>query len=252
MIIVGNVLRAVFMIYMLVRYLSKLKLKFKNREGAANILAEILKPKLKNLTSDYHEKPGIVVIGVPRGGLIIADIVANRLLADIDIIIAMKIGSPHSKEIAIGSVAEDGTVYIDQKQIDKLQVSDDYIKKEIFEVKEEITERANTLRRMFTKDCCKIKDKIVILVDDGSATGATVICAARALKKNVPKKLIIAVPVAPSNVMNLLKEEADLVVVITVPSSSDFMTVGQYYEDFSPVNNTEINKIVDKRKTIHI
>jgi predicted phosphoribosyltransferase len=212
--------------------------KFRDRADAGRILAE-------RLTQEASNKP-TVVLGIPRGGVILADIVATRLGTDFDIVIPRKLGAPTNEELAIGAVMEDGTSYINRYLTDALRVPQDYIEKEKARQIEEIARRAATYRKRGMP--YGIAGKRVILVDDGIATGATVIASARWVKKHGPASLTVAVPVAPIQSVEVLEHESDRVLPIETPR--DFASVGQFYEEFSPVSDDEIRAIMRARKLL--
>ena len=237
----------------------KFQLKFKDRAAAGNILAEILKD---GLNKEKLEK-SIVVLGIPRGGVVTADVVARKLtssslpslanaaVVDFDIIVPRKLTDPDNKEQAIGAVMEDGTTYLDQELISMLQITPDYIEKEKAEQIQEIRRRI-TLYSINTtiNHYERLKGKTVILVDDGAATGATLMAAARWLKrKHAPKRLLIAVPVAPKDTVKLLKQEADAVEVVTSPSSI-FRSVEQFYQDFRQIPDDKVMAILRDRNLL--
>ena len=237
----------------------KFQLKFKDRAAAVNILAEILKDRLNKEKLEEC----IVVLGVPRGGVVTADIVARKLtssslassantaVVDFDIIVPRKLTDPDNKEQSIGAVMEDGTTYLDEELISMLQVTPDYIDKEKAEQIQEIRRRITLYSINTTINHYEhLKGKTAILVDDGAATGATIIAAARWLKKNHnPKRLIIAVPVAPNDTVKLLKQEADAVEVVTSPSSI-FRSVEQFYQDFRQVPDDRVMAILRDRNML--
>ncbi len=144
----------------------------------ADILGESLKGRVKN----REEQKTAVVLGIPRGGVITADIVAKKLYTPFfDIIIPRKLTDPDNKEQGIGAIMEDGTTYIDQQLINDLQISSEYVEKEKLEQIQEIKRRTALYRNDPTRkdffSSSFLKDKTVILVDDGAATGATIIAA---------------------------------------------------------------------------
>jgi putative phosphoribosyl transferase len=150
---------------------------------------------------------------------------------------------------------EDGTTYLNDILVKELEVSQEYIEKEKEDQILEIKRRSllyrgkdYTAREVYNI----INGKTVILVDDGAATGATVIAAARWIKKtNNPRgRLIIAVPVAPKETLNLLKKEADSIEVITSPSTSNFKSVEQYYQSFEPVTDQQVIQIMMRKTNI--
>jgi putative phosphoribosyl transferase len=232
---------------------SKLQLKFKDRAAAATILASVLKDTLRNTLSqtpaynkEQKKEEGIIVLGIPRGGVIIADVVARKLSAEFDIIIGRKLCSPDSKENAIGAIAEDGTIgYLNQSLINSLQIPSAYIKKEKSDQLKEIKRKDAMYRDRTTgRRRLKLKGRTVILVDDGIATGATITAAIRWIKRQEPKDLIVAVPVVPKQIVNLLKKEAiDAIQFITSPSSN-FISVGQFYQNFDPITDEQVIAIM--------
>jgi putative phosphoribosyl transferase len=198
----------------------------------------------------------LVVFGLPRGGVITADVIAQKLNASFDILIPRKIAAPHNQELAIGAVMEDGTTYLNDKLIRMLEISSEYIDKVKSEQIVEIKRRSLLYRNKSIEDnsslthdiISKSKSKTVILADDGAATGATLIAAARWIRnKNLPTKLLIATPVAPKDVISLLKTEADHVEVIIAPSNYSFKSVGQYYQSFEQVPDEQVTEIMRKR-----
>jgi len=138
------------------------------------------------------------------GFAVVADPIAEKLNADLDIIVSRKLRSPHNSENAIGALMHDGSVFLDTSSL-KTQhnISDEYIATEILKQKKEIERRLRVYRPNNRE--CKMKDRMVILVDDGIATGATAIAAARWIEKHKPRRLIIASPVAPKQVVKSLK-----------------------------------------------
>lgn len=208
-------------------------MKFRDRVDAGNQLAERL------------EKAGYspaIVLGIPRGGVVLADIVAKRLNADFDIVIPRKLGAPENEELAIGAVMEDGTSYINRYIVNALRIQQDYIEHEKAHQAEEIRRRSAMYRKPGGYD---IAGKNAILVDDGIATGATVIASARWARKHRPSRLIVAVPVAPPQSVEVLEQEADFVVVLHTPR--DFASVGQFYEEFAPVSDDQVMQIMRSR-----
>jgi len=225
--------------------LNRFQLKFKDRIWAANVLAESLKDIIKKETRNKNE---LVVLGIPRGGVIIASVIATKLDASLDIIIPRKLRAPHNEEVAIGSIMEEGIAYLSTDLVKTLDISSEYIEKEKAEQIEEIRRRTALYRQQQANLQSKSSSQsTVIIADDGAATGATIIIAARWIRKNHnPKKLIIAVPVVPKQVVKLLKNEADYVETITTPSTSSFKSVSQYYQDFTEVTDQQVIDILSK------
>jgi predicted phosphoribosyltransferase len=240
---------------------KKFQFKFKDRTNAANILAAALEDFLeKEERGREGERKNIliVVLGIPRGGVIIADIVAKKLKAsDFDIVLPRKLRIPHNEEAAFGAIMEDGTVYLDDRLVKDLDISAEYIEKEKNLQLQEIERRKSLYRNTSKQQERQLENKIdddktivVILTDDGAASGATVIAAARSIRKknsiNNAKELIIALPVAPKETVELLRKEAavDHVEVVTAPSF--FNSVGQFYQNFQPVSDEQVVEIIRK------
>jgi putative phosphoribosyl transferase len=217
-------------------------LKFRDRIDAAEILAERLTESFNNLKINRQEA---VIVGIPRGGVIIADIVARKLSTGFDIVIGRKLGAPENKELAIGAVMEDGTSYINRYLVDALLITQEYIEKQKLEQQNEIKRRKTLYRK--TSDY-EIEKRVVTLVDDGIATGATIIAAARWIRKQRPKLLLLAVPVAPSQTVHLLRQEADFTEVVASPDN--FNAVGEFYSNFDPVADENVIEVMKKRNLL--
>jgi putative phosphoribosyl transferase len=211
-----------------------LQIKFRDRIAAGEMLASVL---------GRYKNDKVTVIGIPRGGVIVADVVARKFSAtDLDIVVPRKLRTPGNSENAIGAVMQDGSVYLDADLVESLEVSNEYIEMEKAEQKKEI-DRRMALYRPQPREY-KFNDRTVILVDDGAATGATIIAAARWIRKQGPKQLIIAVPVAPHQILDSLKQKADIVQVVQSPSS--FQTVEDFYHDFSAVADEHVIMIMEE------
>jgi len=226
---------------------SAFQIRFKDRLSAANILAATLQDRIGK---DLKVKENIVILAIPRGGIIVADIVAKKLKIDtFDILIPRKLTDIDNKEQAIGAIMEDGTTYIDEELVSDLQLTAEYIASEKENQLKEIKRRKSLYREVDAPYDEIINNRMVILIDDGAASGATVIVVARWLKKNFNiKKLIIALPVVPKKNLELLERESDLVVSVTTPSKY-FHYVGQYYQNFSPVDDSIVIQILNSRKS---
>jgi putative phosphoribosyl transferase len=213
------------------------QIKFRDRFAAGQILASML-GKYKD---DLH---GVTVLGIARGGVVVADSIAEKLNADLDIIVSRKLRSPHNSENAIGAIMQDGSIYLDTPSL-KIQqdISDEYVTMEKLEQKKEIQRRL-MLYRPNNREY-KIKDRTVIIVDDGIATGATAIVAARWIRKHKPRRLIIASPVASKQVIKSLKNEADHIEIIRKPSN--FKAVEQFYQYFDAISDDQILQIAKRR-----
>ncbi len=213
-------------------------MKFRDRHEAGSILAE-------RLARDQSPQPSLV-LGIPRGGVVLADIVAKRMNADFDIVIPRKLGAPDNQELAIGAVMEDGTAYTNTYLINALRLPPAYVEEEMRRQVEEIKRRYLAYRKQGLP--YNIAGKRAILVDDGIATGATIIASARWLRKRNPGSIVIAVPVAPSQSVAVLEQEADSVIAIHTPR--DFAAVGEFYEEFTSVSDDEVMEIMRARNLL--
>jgi putative phosphoribosyl transferase len=217
-----------------------LQMTFKDRASAASILSSILKDEIKTKKKDRQEQ--ILTLGIPRGGIVVADVVAQKLNTDFDIVIPRKLRAPDNIENSIGAIMPDGSVYLDTLRVRWLKVSAEFIEKEKAEQLQEIVRRTALYRPDNLE--YNITDKTIILVDDGVASGATLIPAARWIRKQQPKRLIIAAPVASEQAAELLKKEADRLKFIITPSN--LITINQFYRNFDPVTDAQVIDILKK------
>lgn len=176
------------------------------------------------------------VLGIPRGGVVVAAEVADLLAAPLDVIVPRKLRAPENPELAIGAVAHDGTIYIDPSLEGMFGADATYLKEEVRRQQEEILRRMLVYRG--TQAYPDLTKFTACVVDDGIATGSTMIAAIRAVRRMNCAKIIAAVPVAPSDGVQRLQEEADEVVCLHVPIV--FYAVGQFYEDFAQTTDEEV------------
>lgn len=221
---------------------------FKDRIQAAEELAEEIKSYLTSIgiSEGTEESKLLIVLAIPRGGVITGDVVASRLRCDMDIIVSRKIGAEYNSELAIGALLPDGTYFINERIANMLNTSKVYIDKQVKVQKKEIERRLIEFRgdKEYGN---KLNAKIVVLVDDGIATGSTIIAAARWIKeKHNCKRLIIAVPIAPAtnDTIDKLDEIADKVIILSI--TREFYAVGQFYENFDQVEDKEVKEIMKK------
>jgi putative phosphoribosyl transferase len=226
------------------RIIDRFQLKFKDRETAGNILGESLKNSINK-----EERKNALVLGIPRGGVIIGWTIANKLSCDFGIIIPRKLRAPNNQELAIGGLMEDGTTYLNESLVKVLDISPEYIKKEKLDQLEEIRRRTQLYSgKKFNWNQNDLSEKTVILADDGAATGATIIVAARYLKANKnPQKVIIAIPISPKGTISTLKNEGiDQIEVITSPQNRNFVSIEQYYQNFEQLSDKQVIDIIQQ------
>jgi putative phosphoribosyl transferase len=219
---------------------------FQDRIDASKRLAKkLLWLKQDQLKEERDRRQqSIVILAIPRGGVIIGDVIATELDAKLDIIVSRKIGAPDNPELAIGAVMPDGSYFLNQRLVNMLNVPQEYIQIQAHEQIKEIDRRLMAYRGSKEYDN-EFERKAVVLVDDGIATGATMTASAKWIKnKQQCKRLVIAVPVAPAEVLDDLNQVADEVIVLYTPEP--FIAIGRFYEDFAQVSDNEVKEIMRK------
>jgi putative phosphoribosyl transferase len=217
---------------------------FQNRIDAGEKLAKRLSWLKQDQLKEERSQQSIIILAIPRGGVIIGDVIASELDAKLDIVVSRKIGAPNNPELAIGAAMPDGSYFINQEIINILNIPEEYIQIQAHEQIKEIDRRLMSYRGSKEYDN-EFEDKIVVLVDDGIATGATMLASAQWIKnKQHCKKLVIAVPAAPREILDELNQVADEVIVLYSPLS--FEAVGLFYQDFSQVSDNEVKEIMKK------
>jgi predicted phosphoribosyltransferase len=217
---------------------------FKNRIDAGEKLAKKLSWLKQDRLKEERRQQSTVILAIPRGAVIIGDVIASEFDAKLDVVVSRKIGAPNNPELAIGAVMPDGSYFINQEIVNMLNIPEEYIQIQAHEQVKEIDRRLMSYRGSKKYDN-EFDDKIVVLVDDGIATGATMLASGHWIKnKQHCKKLVIAVPVAPRTILDDLNQVADEVIVLYSPLS--FEAVGQFYQDFSQVSDCEVKEIMKK------
>ena len=206
---------------------------FKNRLDAGR--------QLTNKLSKYKGKD-VIVLAIPRGGIIVGNEIAKAIDAKLDIIVPRKIGSPEDPEFAIGAVAPDGSTSLEEDVVRSYGISENYIKNKVKEEIQEIKRRMNTYRG--NKPFPKLKNKIVILVDDGVATGNTMIASVKFIKKQKPKKIVIAVPIAPSDFINKVSSMVNE--VISLKPLEPYYAISMHYISFEQTTDEEVIETLKK------
>ncbi len=209
--------------------------RYRDRTDAGRRLASAI--EASNLLED-GESP--LVLGVPRGGVPVAAEVANRFDAELDVLVAHKLGVPGNPEFAIGAVAEDGSRILDRRIIDRLGISDAYIEEETARQLREVERRARFLRR--GRDPISIDGRTCIVVDDGVATGSTLEASLRLVSNGGASRVIAAIPVGPPETIERLAGIVDAVVCPVRPRM--FYAVGAWYEDFTQVSDETVTRLL--------
>ncbi len=203
---------------------------FKNRQEAGKELSkELYKYKGKDL----------VVYALPRGGVVLGFEIAKELNAPLDIVIARKIGHPLNPEYAVCAITETGDMFCDEKE--KALLGQEWLEKEAEKQKQEAIRR----RKAYSEKHISAENKTAIIADDGIATGLTIKAAIKSLKKENPKKIIVAVPVAPHDIVEELKKDADEIIVLE-DAEYYLGSVGAYYDDFPQVSDKEVVDLLKK------
>lgn len=204
---------------------------FADRRDAGRQLA-------RPLLSLADENP--VVVGLPRGGVPVAAEIATALCARLEILTVRKLGAPQNPEHGIGAIAEDGTCVFDSEALTALGIGVGVLKPIVQREIEELRRRVVTYRG--NRPPARLEDQTVIVVDDGVATGVTDAAALRAVQRQHPRRLILAVPVCPPDSAARLSEEADELVCLAVPA--DLHGVSEWYQDFSQVPDREVKAAI--------
>jgi predicted phosphoribosyltransferase len=206
---------------------------FRDRVEAGAILATYL---------DAFRGNDALVLGIPRGGVPVAAEVARRLEAELNIVVARKLGAPGHEELAIGAVTANGGQYLNEEYIQALRVSPTYLDAVIAEQKAEAHRREETLRGSAPRPL--IAGRLVIVVDDGLATGATARAAVRSVRKQQPARLVLALPVGARESCQAMRSEVDDLICPSQPVN--FVAVGMWYEHFEPTTDGEVRRLVEE------
>jgi putative phosphoribosyl transferase len=207
-------------------------MRFEDRRDAGRQLAAQL--------TEYAGQPGVIVLGLPRGGVPVAAEVATRLGAPLDVMLVRKLGVPQHPELAMGAVAPGGVRVLSDDLIDDLGISSEAVERVTALERLELDRRDRAFRG--NRQPPAVQGRTVILVDDGLATGATMEAAVLALRAAAPAKIVVAVPVGAPDTCQRLARLADLVVCVSMPVP--FNAVGQWYRDFSQTTDAEVRRLL--------
>ena len=201
-----------------------------SRAAAGRQLAEAL--------TEYRRHPDLLILGLPRGGVPVASEIANHLNAELDVLIVRKLGCPHQEELAMGAIATGGIRVLN----DAFEVTPEVLR-EVTEAETLELERRESAYRG-PRPLPEIEGRVVILVDDGLATGATMRAAVAAIRQKSPAKIIVAVPVAPRETVRELQQQTNGVVCLMIPRV--FVGVGQFYRDFRQTTDEEVRDLLQR------
>lgn len=188
-----------------------------------------------------------MVLGLPRGGVVVAAEVARNLGGELDVLLVKKLRAPDNPELAIGAVHEDGRIFLNDEIVSSTGADADYIESE----RQTRVAEMNAQRRLYrnVKRSVSVSGRSVILVDDGLATGATMIAAVQSVAGERPAELIVAVPVGPLATIETIQRLAGVSAVLCLQSPVDFQGVGQFYRDFRQTTDAEVVEILKHENT---
>jgi putative phosphoribosyl transferase len=208
-------------------------LPFADRAEAGRVLAGKL--------SAYAGRDDVIVLGLPRGGVPVARVVAGTLRVPLDVVVVSKLGTPWNRELAMGAVAESGVQVLDLSIVKALCVSDRDIQEVVAAARKELECREESYRG--GRPPLELTGKTVIVVDDGIATGCSILAAIAAIRARNATRVVIAVPVAPASGCSSIRMEADEVVSVAEPEM--FLAVSQWYEDFSQISDEDVQRLLE-------
>jgi len=211
---------------------TALRLPFENRIQAGRLLAQAL--------AKYANRPDVIVLALPRGGVPVGFEVAQTIGASLDIMLVRKLGTPGHEELAMGAIASGGVSVLNSDLIARLHIGPELIEAATKIEQQELERREKAYRGDHPSPV--VQNRHVILVDDGLATGASMRAAVAALKQRHPASIVVAIPVAPPDTVEMLREEADKVICLAMPEP--FLAVGRWYEDFSQTSEDEVKSLL--------
>ncbi len=207
--------------------------RFPNRLAAGRLLGAAVAER-------YKGRPNVLVLGLPRGGVPVAHEVAAALGAPLDVFIVRKLGVPGHEELAMGAIASGGVRVLNRDVLDYVPVSDKAIEAVAVREQRELERRERAFRGV--KPPLDVRGKVVIVVDDGLATGSTMRAAVQALRQMEPDAIVVAVPVAARSTCRDFQSEADDVICLSTPEP--FEAVGLWYEDFEQTTDAEVHELL--------
>ncbi len=207
--------------------------RFQDRAQAGRLLAEKL--------AAFSYRPEVVVLGLPRGGVPVAFEVARRLQVTLDVFVVRKLGVPGHEELAMGAIATGGICFLNDNVIRSLGIAPAVVEQAIVRERHELELREQAFR---TGRPVELRNRVVVLVDDGLATGASMRAAVIAVRERHPARVIVAAPVAAHEIYEEFKQLADEIVCVQTPAN--FEGVGQWYEDFTQTSDAEVRLLLEQ------
>jgi putative phosphoribosyl transferase len=209
-------------------------LPYKNRSQAGSELAEALQP--------YANRPDVLILALPRGGVPVAYEVAKALNTPLDLMLVRKLGLPGREELAVGAIATGGIRVLNTAVVEGLAISEAQIERIAAAELQELRRREKAYRG--ESPSAEVQGRCVILIDDGLATGATMQAAIAAIRQQRPAEIVVAVPVAPPDTVALLRAQANAVICPATPEP--FLGVGRWYEDFTQITDAEVRDLLGR------
>lgn len=212
---------------------------FQDRRDAGRVLAQAIRA-----SRDGRDWVEPVVLGIPRGGVPVAFEVARELSIPLDLLVVRKLGVPGQEELAMGAIASGGTVVINQMVVHELGISLETIEEVVQQERMEIERRERAYRD--GRAPARVEGRTAILIDDGLATGSSMMAAARSLRSRA-RQVIVAVPVAAESTCNELRREVDKIICATTPQL--FFAVGMFYRNFAQTPDEEVRTLLSKARS---
>jgi len=209
-------------------------LPYRNRSEAGRLLAEEL--------AHYKSKADVVVLGLTRGGVPVAVEVASALRAPLDVVVVRKLGVPFQPELAMGAIAGDDTQLVDKQLVHALDLTNRDVEAAITRERSELQRRERLYRG--GRPALDLKEHTAILVDDGLATGSTMLAAVAFARKRLAKRIVMAVPVASVEACEKLRQKVDECICLATPEP--FFAVGDWYGNFLPTEDAEVLKLLEE------
>ncbi|MEF3077113.1 phosphoribosyltransferase [Methylobacter sp. Wu1] len=210
-----------------------MKLPFEDRAYAGRLLGQAL--------AKYANRPDVIVLALPRGGVPVGFEAAQAINASLDIMLVRKLGTPGHEELAMGAIASGGITVFNAELVSRLHIGPELMEAAVKRERQELKRREQTYRGNHPLPV--VENRHVILVDDGLATGASMRAAVAALRQRNPASIIVAIPVAPPDTVAMLKEEADEVICLAMPEP--FSAVGRWYRDFSQTTDEDVKSLLE-------
>jgi len=209
---------------------------FRDRRDAGRALAKVL--------AAYAKRPDVTVLALPRGGVPVGFEVARALHAPLDVFIVRKLGVPGREEYAMGAIASGGVRVVNERAVRLLDIDDATLEAVIRSEQQELERR----ERLYRDDLPPpdVRGRAALLVDDGLATGSTMLAAVRALRTRQPERIVVAVPIAAAETCEQLRSDADEVICASTPEL--FRAVGLWYEDFSQTSDDEVRDLLARSR----